>query len=100
MEHKNAETGKLLAGIDPGEGRWWKVELVKNAATKPIKVTLMESFRPGLTALSEAIGHTRTNASPQAVREAADLVLAQVGSYAEVIGEYGQTERVTPKLVA
>lgn len=89
MTHKNTATADLLATVDPGEGRWWKVELVKNVASKPIKVTLMQSFTPGRTALSEAIGHTRTNASPEAVREAADLVLAQVGDYASVIGEYG-----------
>jgi hypothetical protein len=92
MTHKNTATADLLATVDPGEGRWWKVELVKNVASKPIKITLMQSFTPGRTALSEAIGHTRTNASPEAVREAADLVLAQVGDYANVIGQYGIKE--------
>lgn len=77
---------------EPGKGRWWKVELVKNASTKPIKVTLMESQVEGRTALSTAIGHTRTIATPAAVEAAADLVLVMVGDYADVIGNYNLKE--------
>lgn len=85
----NAQTAKLLEGVDPGEGRWWKVELVKNVEKNPIKVILMQSQRPGRTALSEPIGFKRTIATPEAVREAADYILVQEGSYAEVIGSFG-----------
>lgn len=88
MNNNNAETAKLLASVDPGVDRWWKVELVKNVSTKPIKVTLMQCVVPGRRALSEPIGFTRTIASPEKIREAADLVLAMVGEYESVIGEY------------
>ena len=43
MTTKNAATAHLLEGVNPGPGRWWKVELLKNVATQPIKVSLMES---------------------------------------------------------
>lgn len=92
MAPKNAATARYLEGIDAGEGRWWKVELVKNAATRPIRVTLMESQVEGRIALSARIGHTRTIATPEAVRDAADLVLVQVGDYLKVIGDYGVTD--------
>lgn len=94
MPDINARTVELLATVDPGPGRWWKVELIKNVATKPIKVSLMQSQVPGRTALSEPIGFTRTIATPEKVREAAELVLVQVGDYAKVIGMYGVTDEV------
>jgi hypothetical protein len=92
MTTKNAATAHLLEGVNPGPGRWWKVELLKNVATKPIKVSLMESQVDGRVALSRPIGYTRTIATPKAVREAADLVLTQVGDYLKVVGEYGVTD--------
>jgi hypothetical protein len=85
---KNAVTANLLGAVEPGEGRWWKVELIKNVSTNPIKVTLMQSQVEGRTALSEPLGFTRTIATPEKVREAAELVLVMVGGYAKVIGDY------------
>ena len=82
----------LLSCIDPGEDHWWKVELIKNVATKPIKVTLMKSMVPGRAAFSEPIGFVRTIATREAVRNAADLVLVQVGGYADLIGDYATDE--------
>jgi len=73
---------------DPGPDRWWSITLAKNAASKPVIVTLMESQRPGRKALSSPIGHARTIATIKAVTEAADLVLVNVGDYANVIGEF------------
>lgn len=93
----NATTAALLEGVDAGVGRWWKVELLKNVATKPIKVTLMESQVQGRIALSVPIGFTRTIATPKAVKEAADLVLVQVGDYLKVIGDYGVTDEWAAK---
>ena len=92
MSNQNSVTRKLLEGIDAGESRWWKVELVKNVSSKPIKVSLMQSQVAGRTALSEPIGFVRTIATPEKVREAADEVLVMVGGYAAVIGSYGITE--------
>lgn len=92
MTDKNAATAALLEGVNPGPGRWWKVELVKNVSTKPIKVTLMQSQVEGRTALSEPIGYVRTIATPEKVRAAADEVLVMVGEYAAVIGEYGVSD--------
>jgi hypothetical protein len=74
---------------EAGPGRWWDVTVVKNAATKPIKVTLMESQVPGRKGLSSPLGYSRTIATAKAVETAADLVLVQVGGYADVIGQYG-----------
>ena len=92
MTSSNVANRTLLEGIDAGEGRWWKVELVKNVSSKPIKVSLMQSQVPGRTALSEPIGFIRTIATPEKVREAADEVLVMVGGYAKVVGDYGITE--------
>lgn len=97
MTTKNAKTAALLEGIDAGQGRWWKVELIKNVATKPIKVTLMQSQIEGRIALSEPIGFVRTIATPEAVRKAADEVLVQVGDYMKVIGEYGVSDEWAAK---
>jgi len=82
----NAEMAAALP--DPGAGRWWKVELVKNVQKNPIKITLMEEAVAGRRALSTALAFGRTIAAPSKVAEAADMVLAQVGEYAKVIGEY------------
>lgn len=90
----NAVTANLLKEVDPGPGRWWEVELIKNVSTKPIKVSLMQSQVPGRVALSEPIGYVRTIATPEKVREAADEVLVMVGDYAKVIGRYGVTDEV------
>ncbi len=42
----------ILGGIgpelpDPGAGRFWKIELVRNVDRNPIKVILMERIVPG-----------------------------------------------------
>lgn len=86
---KNATTAKLLEGVDPGPQRWWKVELVKNVSTKPIKVSLMESQVEGKTALSSPVGFLRTIAVPERIREAAEELVVMVGGYEGVIGSYG-----------
>jgi len=93
MSTSNAVTATLLdETAHPGEGRWWKVDLIKNVSSKPIKVTLMQSQVTGRTALSEPIGFVRTIATPEAVAKAADEVLVMVGDYAKVVGTYGLTE--------
>lgn len=84
-----SKLAELLKEVDPGKRRWWKVELIKNVSTKPIKVTLMESQVEGRTSLSQPIHFVRAIATPEAVREAADLVLVQVGGYADLVGDYG-----------
>lgn len=72
-----------------GEGRWWKVEHKPANRANPIRVSLMESMTPGRKSLSRVIGWEHTIASAKAIGEAADLVLARVGDYALVVGEYG-----------
>jgi hypothetical protein len=85
---RNAVTALLLSEVDPGPDRWWRVELLKNVALKPIKVSLMQGQVPGRRKLSEPIGFVRTIADPAKVREAAELVLSQVGDYLKVVGDY------------
>lgn len=82
---------KLVLPAAP-DAHWWKVELIKNVSTKPIKVTLMLSQVPGRSGLSTPISHARSIATPAAVALAADLVLVQVGGYMDLIGEYGATK--------
>lgn len=89
MSTINAITASALPAA--GDGRWWKVDLVKNVSSKPIKVTLMQSQVPGRTALSEPLGFVRTIATTEAVAKAADEVLVMVGGYATVVGSYGVT---------
>lgn len=81
-------TAKLLEAVDPGPGRFWRVELVKNAAKDPIKVSLMKSMVEGRRAFSEPLAYTRTIATPEAVADAADKVLVMVGGYEDVVGDY------------
>ena len=76
----------------PPADHWWDVSLIKNVATKPIKVTLMLSQVPGRKGLSTPIGFVRCIATVEAVQEAADLVLVQVGNYADVIGHFGEPD--------
>lgn len=82
---------KALESLLPkaGPGRWWKIELVKNVTKDPIKVSLMQSQVEGRTALSEALGFSRTIAVQEKVIEAAEQVIVMVGGYADVIGSYG-----------
>lgn len=83
-----SKLAKLLADIDTGApDRWFKVEVVKGQSSKPIKVTLMESQRPGFN-LSSALTFTRCNASEAEVILAAETLVVMIGDYAKVIGEY------------
>ncbi len=84
----NAVTDKALASVNPGPGRWWKVELVKNVVKDPIRVTLMESAVEGRRAFSTPLAQARTIAVPSKIAEAADGILASVGGYLSVVGEY------------
>lgn len=92
----NTETAKLLAAIEPGPGRWWKVELERSdrrVVANPITVSLMETTVEGKLNLSTRIGSTRTTASPARVRAAADKVLDMVGDYEKVVGNYPEGAR-------
>lgn len=80
---------------EAGEGRFWRVEHNPKSRTNPITVKLMEYVVPGRTVLSRQIGFDYTIASWKAVSETAELILAKVGDYAKVIGDY-QTD-VTEK---
>lgn len=74
-----------------GKDRWWRITHNAKSRVNPITITLMESVVPGRKALSRPIGFDHTIASWKALAETADLVLARVGDYAKVIGDY-QTE--------
>lgn len=92
----NTQTAKLLAEINSGAGRWWKVELEtadKRVVANPIKVSLMETQVEGKLNLSTRICTVRTIADPQKIREAADRVLVMVGDYHNVIGNYPEGAR-------
>lgn len=86
--NQTALTAKLLEAVDPGPGRFWRVELVKNAAKDPIKVSLMKSLVDGRRAFAEPLAYTRTIATSEMVAEAADKVLVMVGGYESVVGDY------------
>ena len=88
VESTKEVTAKLLETADPGPGRFWRVELIKNVSREPIKVTLMQSIVEGRRAFSEPLGFARTIATSAAVAEAADKVLVMVGKYEAVVGEY------------
>ena len=75
-----------------GEGRWWRVTHNAKSRTNPIVIQLMESMTPGRTALSRPIGFEYTVASAKALREAAETVLARVGDYDKVVGDYQVTK--------
>lgn len=82
---KNGKLAKLMP--HPGAGRWWKVELMRNAARTPIKVTLMEEVVDGRRAISSALMYKRTVATPEEVSETARKLLEEVGAYESLIGE-------------
>lgn len=79
---------KPLTLPDPGEGRWWRVEL-KGAAAKPIRVTLMESMVAGRKGLSTPLNSEQTIAVAEKIAEACDLILVRVGDYKRVVGDHG-----------
>lgn len=83
----NEETAASLP--EPGDGRWWKVERTTKYRTTPIVVTLMESMSGRRRGLSKALAFELTIADPRRIADAAGLVLARVGDYEKVIGEYG-----------
>lgn len=74
---------------DPGEGRWWRVERNVKWKATPITVTLMECMSGNRRSLSRPLAFEVTIADPGQVAIAANLVLARVGDYLKVIGEYG-----------
>lgn len=79
----------LLKQAPAGKGRWWKVELLKNASANPIKITLMEHIGEGKTrAFSTPLAYQRTIANVDKVVDAADKVLAMVAGYESVVGDF------------
>lgn len=82
----NAETAKALP--DPGPKRWWRVSLNAKYKATPITVTLMESIGRG-RALSSPLAFETCIADPGEVGKTAAIILARVGDYAKVVGEYG-----------
>ena len=77
---------------DPGANRWWDVRLVTGQTGNPIKVSLMESFdidgihgpkRPG-----RELYYLRTVAQPDEIKKTGEKILAAVGNYRELVGEY------------
>lgn len=85
---KRAAMGSAKDLPQAGEGRWWKVTHNAKSRTNPITIQLMECYTPGREALSKVIGFEYTTASWKALADAADLVLARVGDYDKVIGNY------------
>jgi hypothetical protein len=82
-------TAHVLENLDAGPGRYWRVELVANAAKDPIRVTLMEKLRIDVgRGVSTKLAYTRTLATPAKGEEAARRLLATVGGYKDLIGEY------------
>lgn len=82
---------------DPGPQRWWRVDLVENAATKPIKVSLMEDFSPFQRGPSRVLAHRRTVARPVDVITTAEKIIEEVGKYAQLVGDYPEVH-VSPKI--
>lgn len=76
-----------------GPGRFWEITHNPKSRTNPITIRLMEQHTPGRRGLSRAIGFEYTTASWKALSEAADLVLARVGDYDKVVGDYQLEER-------
>jgi hypothetical protein len=73
---------------NPGVDRWWRITHNPKSRTNPIVVTLMECLVTGRRAMSAAIGYEWTVADPKRCAEAAEVVLARVSAYKEVVGEY------------
>lgn len=71
-----------------GTDRWWKITHNPKSRTNPITIQLMEQMTPGRKALSRVIGFEYTTASWKALSEAAETVLARVGDYDKVVGDY------------
>lgn len=76
---------------DAGPDRFWRVDHNPKSRTNPITIRLMECMTPGRAALSRTIGFEYTVASAKALREAAETVLARVGDYDKVVGDYQVT---------
>jgi len=87
-----SKMAEALKSVDPGEGRFWDVSLVKRATSNPIKVTLMEELVKGRRAMASELFSLRTIAVVDKVRETAEKVLVMVGGYAEVVGQYPEEE--------
>lgn len=73
---------------EAGEDRFWRVEHNPKSRVNPITVKLMEYVVPGHTVLSRSIGFDYTIASWKAISETAELILAKVGNYSKVIGDF------------
>lgn len=73
---------------NPGKGRFWRVELVKNVQKNPIKITLMEELVEGRRGMASPLAFERTVAVPSKIKEAAEIVLVAAGDYKSVIGDY------------
>lgn len=90
MANNNNAKALLLQKVDPGVGRWWKVELERKVKGKPIRVSLMENSEvvKGRKSFATELGYDRTIADPDSVRNAAERIVTEVGDYADVVGEY------------
>jgi hypothetical protein len=71
------------------DGWWWKVELVRGTAGKPMKVSLMESIKPGSRSLSRCLIWGRALSTVKSIAEVAGQLHVQVADYEKLEGDYG-----------
>jgi hypothetical protein len=71
-----------------GHSRWWEVKHNPKSRAKPITLRLMESYKPGSSALSSVIGFEYTIANVKALVETADLILVRAGDFDQLVGSY------------
>jgi hypothetical protein len=88
---KIASQENLKASLpEAGEDRWWRVIVKPGSGTAaPMEIALMECQRPGSKALSRVLNSARAVATVQALAEAAERILVQVGDYEKLQGDYG-----------
>lgn len=71
------------------EGWWIRVTFDERKPKTPMKVELLEMYSPPYRKMSITRAFDHTIASPMAIAEMVEELLARAANYRQVIGEYG-----------
>ena len=84
----NTKTADALPNA--GHGYWFRITLDRREKSRklPILVELMECHSGNRRAMSRPLSSENTIASPKEVAQAAELLLARVIDYMQLVGDY------------
>lgn len=88
MSNNSIDNPKLSFLPNPGKGRFWEVKYSTKLRTKPLQISLKESFRKG-SPVGETIGFDFAEANEKSLKETADMIMVRTADFKEYLGTRG-----------